>query len=244
MSTTARPVNLGLVFVGDMSVGKTSLLSRLLYTEQPWERRRSATVGADFQVTITFNMTMTVTAHKISIVPEPQQQETHGVFKDTGGQERFRSIVPQYYRGAHGVILVYDVTKRATFDGLSWWYSDLSNHVSDSVVKILVGNKIDEANAHIEDSRQVSTSEGQQLATRMNSLFIETSAKDVIGVTEVFTNVVEKIMDIPEVWVQLAGEQATGGGNENATTTVVNEGMQPIRVDDSPPPRAGGGCAC
>ncbi|KAG5219476.1 Tlg2-vesicle protein [Salix suchowensis] len=129
-------------------------------------------------------------------LPEDESSATIGVdFRDTAGQERFRTITSSYYRGAQGVILVYDVSSRESFDALPRWYSELETYVSDSVVKILVGNKVDK-----EFSRQVSASEAKAFADRMNSLFIEASAKTAVGVKETFTEVVEKILDTPELW--------------------------------------------
>ncbi|KIM87829.1 hypothetical protein PILCRDRAFT_814545 [Piloderma croceum F 1598] len=118
---------------------------------------------------------------------------------DTAGQERFRTITSSYYRGAQGIILVYDVSNRESFDALPRWYSELETYVSDSVVKIVVGNKVDK-----EFSRQVQTREGEAFATRMSSLFIEASAKTAVGVREAFQEVVERIMDTPELWAPVA----------------------------------------
>ncbi|KAG5641005.1 hypothetical protein DXG03_006388 [Asterophora parasitica] len=123
---------------------------------------------------------------------------------DTAGQERFRTITSSYYRGAQGIILVYDVSNRESFEALPRWYSELETYVSSSVVKILVGNKVDK-----EFSRQVSTAEGETFAKRMSSLFIEASAKTSIGVNEAFQEVVEKILDTPELW---EGVKGSGGG--------------------------------
>ncbi|KAG6870427.1 hypothetical protein C0993_004628, partial [Termitomyces sp. T159_Od127] len=105
------------------------------------------------------------------------------------------------------LISVYDVANRESFDALPRWYSELETYVSDSVVKILVGNKLDK-----EFSRQVSTEEGQAFATRMNSLFIEASAKTAINVNETFQEVVEQILETPELWEGQKAGHSTGGG--------------------------------
>jgi Ras-related protein Rab-18 len=137
---------------------------------------------------------------------------------DTAGQERFRTITSSYYRGAQGIILVYDVSNRESFEALPRWYSELETYVSSSVVKIVVGNKVDK-----EFSRQVSTSEGQAFATRMSSLFIEASAKTSIGVREAFQEVVERILDTPELWAPVtpdpkgSGGVGTGGAKANGS---------------------------
>lgn len=90
---------------------------------------------------------------------------------------------------------MYDVSNRESFDALPRWFSELETYVSASVVKIVVGNKVDK-----EFSRQVPAAEGAAFAARMDSLFIEASAKTAVGVTEAFQELVERIMDTPELW--------------------------------------------
>ncbi|KAG6848882.1 hypothetical protein H0H93_013231 [Arthromyces matolae] len=141
---------------------------------------------------------------------------------DTAGQERFRTITSSYYRGAQGVILVYDVANRESFEALPRWYSELETYVSDSVVKILVGNKVDK-----EFSRQVSTEEGQAFAKRMNSLFIEASAKTAVNVNEAFQEVVEKILATPELW-----EGAKSGHNTDGGRGGMPGGVQVVGLSD------------
>ena len=135
---------------------------------------------------------------------------------------------------------MYDVSNRETFEGLSRWHSELETYASEFVVKIVVGNKVDRvcrsplasrppaSPPAQESSRQVLTSEGEALARRMNSLFIETSAKTAVGVSETFRELVEKILDTPELW--------TPGANDGPTPE--NIGL------DSDERRSQGGCAC
>lgn len=126
---------------------------------------------------------------------------------------------------------VYDVSNRESFDALPRWYSELETYVSSSVIKILVGNKVDK-----EFSRQVSTAEAQQFASRMSSLFIETSAKTALGVKEVFQEVVDKILETPELWEgNLA--QGTGGGGGG-----MPGGVQVVGREDKG--ESEGGCGC
>ncbi|KAJ6491575.1 ras-domain-containing protein [Mycena vulgaris] len=211
------PINCKLLLIGNSSVGKSSLLLR--FSDEQWlpEDESSATIGVDFRV------------HKMDV----KGKKVKLSIWDTAGQERFRTITSSYYRGAQGIILVYDVSNRESFDALPRWYSELETYVSDKVVKILVGNKVDK-----EFSRQVPTSEAQAFATRMDSLFVEASAKTSVGVKEAFTDVVERIMDIPELWdaapgvgaaAKPSGGQMPGGGNVN----LADENEQ-----------EGGGCSC
>ncbi|KAG5634154.1 hypothetical protein H0H81_003129 [Sphagnurus paluster] len=130
-------------------------------------------------------------------VPEDETTiRNHLPTRDTAGQERFRTITPSYYRGAQGIILVYDVSRRKSFEGLPRWYSEIQKYVdSDDVVKILIGNKVD-----MEFSRQVSTAEGKAFATQMSSMFVEASAKTSVGVQEAFEHAVERILATPTLW--------------------------------------------
>ncbi|KAL5522020.1 hypothetical protein ACEPAF_1876 [Sanghuangporus sanghuang] len=179
----SSPVNVKLLLIGNSSVGKSSLLLR--FSDEQWlpEDEASATIGVDFRV------------HKMEI----NGKKVKLSIWDTAGQERFRTITASYYRGAQGIILVYDVANRESFDALPRWYRELETYVSDSVVKILVGNKVDK-----EFSRQVTTEEGKAFAERMRSLFVEASAKTAVGVEEAFTEVVTRILETPELWAPVS----------------------------------------
>lgn len=108
---------------------------------------------------------------------------------DTAGQERFRTLTSSYYRGAQGVILVYDVTNRATFDQLDVWFKELDTYATHKeVVKMVVGNKVDK-----ESDRVVSLEEGQSLAESRGALFCECSAKTRMGILTAMEQLVGKV---------------------------------------------------
>ncbi|KAG6907012.1 hypothetical protein DXG01_010915 [Tephrocybe rancida] len=216
--TTSSPINCKLLLIGNSSVGKSSLLLR--FSDEQWlpEDESSATIGVDFRV------------HKMDV----KGKRVKLSIWDTAGQERFRTITSSYYRGAQGIILVYDVSNRESFDALPRWYSELETYVSSSVVKIVVGNKVDK-----EFSRQVSADEGQAFAKRMNSLFIEASAKTAIGVNEAFHEVVEQIIETPELWEGAKGGLSTSNGRGG-----VPGGVQVVGVSDHQTNHNDGGCAC
>ncbi|KAF8664850.1 hypothetical protein AX16_000691 [Volvariella volvacea WC 439] len=227
-TTGGSQINVKILLIGNSSVGKTSLLSR--FSDEQWipEDESSATIGVDFKV-----HQMEVKGKKVKLS-----------IWDTAGQERFRAITASYYRGAQGIILVYDVANRETFDALPRWYSELDTYVSSSVVKILVGNKVDK-----ELARQVPTSEASAFAQRMNSIFIETSAKSDINVREAFVQVVEQILDTPELWVdkkgdgRVGGVQSTSGGNGGVPGGVQIVGLSDLREGEAQGQEAGG-CGC
>ncbi|XP_058676469.1 ras-related protein Rab-18-B-like isoform X1 [Ammospiza caudacuta] len=121
---------------------------------------------------------------------------------DTAGQERFRTVTPSYYRGAQGVVLVYDITRKATFTGLGRWLNELEMYTTpSSTVKMLVGNKTDKP------EREVERKEGLQLARKHSLLFIETSAKTQDGVHHAFEELVIKILQTPDLWDKGTGKK-------------------------------------
>ncbi|NXU99121.1 RB18B protein, partial [Cettia cetti] len=186
-------LTLKLLLVGDSAVGKSSLLRR--FTDGAFEPRLKPTVGVDFKV-----KKMVVEGRAVQLA-----------VWDTAGQERFRTLTPSYYRGAQGVVLVYDVTRKDTFTGLGKWLDELEMYTSSSsTVKMLVGNKTDKPD------REVERKEGLQLARKHSLLFIETSAKTQDGVQHAFEELVIKILQTPGLWekstakkgVQLRGSSA------------------------------------
>lgn len=129
---------------------------------------------------------------------------------DTAGQERFRTITSSYYRGAHGIILVYDITDRESFDNVRAWVHEIDRYANEGVVKLLVGNKSD-----LSSERQVSTEEGRLLAIQLNVPFIETSAKSSTNVEDAFLKMTIGIRDkvaIRKNDYDIDGNAAAGGG--------------------------------
>lgn len=113
---------------------------------------------------------------------------------DTAGQEKFRSLTSSYYRGTHGIVLVYDVTSRESFKHVEDWLNEISTFCGeDDCVLLLVGNKIDL------EAREVPTAEGQAFARSKNMVFIETSAKTTTGIRQTFEELVQKVLDNPRL---------------------------------------------
>ncbi|XP_051989869.1 ras-related protein Rab-18-B-like [Xyrauchen texanus] len=168
---------LKILIIGESGVGKSSLLLR--FTDDTFDPELSATIGVDFKV-----KTIAIDGNRAKLA-----------IWDTAGQERFRTLTPSYYRGAQGVILVYDVTKRDTFTKLENWLNELETYCTrNDLVKMLVGNKIDK------DNREVDRNEGLKFARKHSMLFIEASAKTRDGVQCAFEELVEKILQTPGLW--------------------------------------------
>jgi len=176
------PQTLKLLLIGASSVGKSSLLLRFTSDEFLTSEETSATIGVDYK-------------HKM--ISRNGKRFKLSIW-DTAGQERFRTLTSSYYRGAHGVMIVYDVTNRSTFDSLNTWFHELETFVSSTdVVRMVVGNKIDK-----EFARTVTTEEGALFAKSSNPpcLFRECSAKGNLNIEEVFNALVDKIIDNPSLW--------------------------------------------
>ncbi|GAB4836392.1 Ras- protein RABC2a [Ancistrocladus abbreviatus] len=166
------------LLVGDSGVGKSSLL--LSFISNSSVHDLTPTIGVDFKV-------------KLVIIGEKRLKLT---IWDTAGQERFGTLISSYYRGAHGIILVYDVTRRETFSNLSKnWVKEVELHSTNSeCVKILVGNKVDR-----EHERSVTREEGIALAREHNCPYFECSAKTVENVQQCFKELALKILEMPSL---------------------------------------------
>eukprot|EP01129_Flabellula_baltica_P005503 TRINITY_DN19_c1_g1_i1.p1 TRINITY_DN19_c1_g1~~TRINITY_DN19_c1_g1_i1.p1 ORF type:complete len:202 (+),score=46.52 TRINITY_DN19_c1_g1_i1:48-653(+) len=153
-----------ILVIGDSSVGKSSLLLR--FADGDFNSNFLSTIGVDFKL------------KTIEVGNSPVKLQIW----DTAGQERFRNITRSYYRGAHGIMLVYDVTNEESFANIDYWLKEVDKFASPNVHKILVGNKND-----LVDERVVSEEDGRQLAASMDIKFLETSAKEATNVNEAFT---------------------------------------------------------
>ena len=158
------------LLIGNSGVGKSSLLLR--FADDTFTDNFMPTIGVDFKI-----RTLEVDGKTIKLQ-----------IWDTAGQERFKTITSSYYKGAHGIIVVYDVTDKESFKNIDTWMNEVEKHASDNVSRILVGNKND-----LSDSRQVTTDEGKELSDQYNIRFMETSAKESANVEEAFTLMTKEI---------------------------------------------------
>ncbi|XP_048744936.1 ras-related protein Rab6 isoform X1 [Saccostrea cucullata] len=155
-----------LVFLGEQSVGKTSLITRFMYDS--FDNTYQATIGIDF-----LSKTMYLEDRTIRLQ-----------LWDTAGQERFRSLIPSYIRDSSVAVVVYDITNANSFQQTSKWIDDVRTERGSDVIIMLVGNKTD-----LSDKRQITTEEGERKAKELSVMFIETSAKAGYNVKQLFRRV-------------------------------------------------------
>ena len=164
-----------ILLIGNSSVGKSSLLLR--FVDSKWNETFVPTIGVDFKV-----KTMEVEGKKIKLQ-----------IWDTAGQERFKNITSNYYRGAHGIMVVYDITETKSFKNITNWLIEIEKNAKKDVYKLLIGNKID-----LEEKREVSHTQAKDFADTYGMKFIETSAKNNNNVNESFQFLASEIMKLEE----------------------------------------------
>jgi small GTP-binding protein len=172
--------------IGDKSVGKTCLKQR--FFAKKFQDQSIATLGV--------NQTM-------KIVNLLDNKKVKLICFDTAGAEQFKSLTTNYYRNADGVLLVYDVTDKATFENALGWMKSIDEFAKENIIRYLVGNKIDL-------DREVSTKEGQAMADEYNFLFFETSAFSGHNVSDLFENIASEHV------TKMMAEGKTKSGNQLA----------------------------
>ncbi|KAL8167452.1 hypothetical protein V2J09_008951 [Rumex salicifolius] len=161
------------VLIGDSAVGKSQILARFARDEFSFDSK--ATIGVEFQ-------TRTLLIDNKSVKAQ---------IWDTAGQERYRAVTSAYYRGAVGAMLIYDITKRQTFEHIPRWLEELRSHADKNIVIMLIGNKTD-----LQDQRAVATEDAMEFAENEGLFFLETSALEATNVENAFTTVLTEIFNI------------------------------------------------
>jgi len=174
-----------LVLIGDSGVGKSCLLLR--FADDSFTDTYISTIGVDFRF-------RTVEIDKKIVKLQ---------IWDTAGQERFRTITSAYYRGSHGIIMVYDVTNEESFEAVESWLSEVNRHAPESTVKLLVGNKAD-----LHDKKVIASEKAQRFADNLGMSFMETSAKNATNVEAAFFTVARELIKAKNE----TGETGTGTG--------------------------------
>ncbi|XP_051143566.1 ras-related protein Rab11C [Andrographis paniculata] len=201
-----------IVLIGDSGVGKSNILSR--FTRNEFCLESKSTIGVEFA-------TKTLQLEGKTIKAQ---------IWDTAGQERYRAITSAYYRGAVGALLVYDITKRQTFENVRRWLRELRDHADSNIVIMMLGNKSD-----LSHLRAVSEDDGGALAEKEGLAFLETSALDAHNVEKAFHTILTNIHQIVSKKALAAQEAAAAASN------VPGQGRT-INVADSTSGNAKGGC--
>ncbi|KAI0781504.1 GTP-binding protein ypt1 [Trametes elegans] len=215
-----------LLLIGDSGVGKSCLLLR--FAEDSFTESYLSTIGVDFKIRTIELEGKTV---KLQIW-------------DTAGQERFRTIAAAYYRGAHGIIMVYDVTEQETFNNVKGWITEIEKYASEGVKRLIIGNKSD-----LVERKVVEYSAAKEFADSLSIPFIETSAKNSTNVEEAFTLMAKTIKDEYVPYERVACVVRTNhctcsvdnqpdDSSGNSKSTTVTPGRSLNQESES------GGCAC
>ncbi|CCO26741.1 GTP-binding protein ypt2 AltName: Full=SEC4 homolog [Rhizoctonia solani AG-1 IB] len=192
-----------LLLIGDSGVGKSCLLLR--FCDDAWTPSFITTIGIDFKI-----RTIELDGKRIKLQ-----------IWDTAGQERFRTITTAYYRGAMGILLVYDLVPRTD---IRTWHANVEQHASEGVNKILIGNKSDWV-----DKKAITEDQGRALADELGIKFMETSAKANEGVEDAFFTLAR---DIKTRLIDSQPDAAQAGG--------ATEGA--VKVNAAGGSQAAGGC--
>lgn len=208
-----------IVFLGEQGVGKTSLITRFMY--DTFDDHYQATIGIDF-----LSKTMYLDDKTIRLQ-----------LWDTAGQERFRSLIPSYIRDSRVAIVVYDITKKKSFEFIDKWIEDVKNERGEeNVILCIVGNKSDLA-----DERQVSTEDGEAKAKLLGAkIFMETSTKAGHNVKNLFKKIAKSLPEFQEG--QHAG--ALEGSNQKEAGKQEASGSGVIDITTTDDQAQGGGCQC
>merc|ERR1712060_313113 len=204
------------IIIGDTGVGKSCLL--LQFTDKRFQPVHDLTIGVEFG------------ARMVSIDGKQIKLQIW----DTAGQESFRSITRSYYRGAAGALLVYDITRRETFNSLASWLDDARQHANANMTIMLIGNKSD-----LTHRRAVTTEEGEAFAKEHGLVFMETSAKTAHNVEEAFINTARKIYDKIEQGVFDVSNEAYG---IKVGYGASSQGPQTVKPGDKREAKGGGCC--
>ncbi|SMN18567.1 similar to Saccharomyces cerevisiae YFL038C YPT1 Rab family GTPase, involved in the ER-to-Golgi step of the secretory pathway [Maudiozyma saulgeensis] len=180
-----------LLLIGNSGVGKSCLLLR--FSDDTYSNDYISTIGVDFKIKTVELEGKTV---KLQIW-------------DTAGQERFRTITSSYYRGSHGIIIVYDITDQESFNGVKMWLQEIDRYATSTVLKLLVGNKCD-----LTDKRIVEFDIAKEFADANNMPFLETSALDSTNVEEAFLTMAKQIKE--SMAKQKLTDDSNGNNNNNS----------------------------
>jgi len=191
-----------LLLIGDSGVGKSCLLLR--FADDTYTESYISTIGVDFKI-------RTIELDKKTVKLQ---------IWDTAGQERFRTITSSYYRGAHGIIVAYDVTDQESFNNVRQWLQEIDRYACDNVNKLLVGNKCD-----LTAKKVVDYTTAKEFADQLGIPFLETSAKNSTNVEQAFITMASEIKNrMGPPTAGDAAQRAQQEGKINPGTPVKQQG--------------------
>ena len=190
MSTTETDAVYKILLLGDSEVGKSCFLMR--YADNVFVENYITTIGLDY---------------KLKYVQLDSGEMIKVQLWDTAGQDRYRTIAKNYYKGSHGILLLYDITKRNSFENIREWIKDIKEEVYEKAIIFLIGNKIDK-----NSERKITTEQGVKLAEEYNLPFFEASAKTGENVDEIFKSLYKKIS---EVYIDIQKDRGEKLGSTN-----------------------------
>ena len=195
-----------IILIGDSGVGKTNILSR--YTSNYFSDSSKSTVGVELGCKIE-----EVNGTKVKIQ-----------VWDTAGQERYKSITKTSYKGAKGALIVYDISRKESFNNVDKWIGDLKEFGEEDVCVILVGNKCD-----LEDMRQVSTDEVSKKAEQYSVGFCETSALSAKNIDTAFQMLIKKVSEkIPNMDDKYGNKSSVVNTGVSLDTKIISEDQRPM----------------
>ncbi|XP_049849513.1 ras-related protein Rab-1B-like [Schistocerca gregaria] len=193
-----------LLLVGDSGVGKSCILLR--FVDNVFPENYISTIGVDFKI-----KTLEVDGKIVKLQ-----------IWDTAGQERFRTITSSYYRSAHGIIIVYDITNQDSFSNIRHWLAETDRCASKGISKLIVGNKSD-----LTTRRVVTQEAGKEFADQLGIPFIETSARESVNIETSFFILAKSLKD--SMTPKEAAQSAEAGDEVNLTGTRVNTSQSAFR---------------
>jgi len=179
-----------ILILGDATVGKTSILIR--YTENTFDSDSLSTLGVDV---------------KYKYVTMNNKKIRMNIW-DTAGQDRFKNIAKNYFKGANAVIFVYDVNVKQTIEKIKYWINSANENTSKDVVGVIVGNKID-----MRENHEIMNEQIKSLADKYDMETFETSAKTGEGISEVFTYLVQCLLKKPDIGLVLPDDESISRKN-------------------------------
>ncbi|CAJ0951501.1 unnamed protein product, partial [Mesorhabditis belari] len=203
------------VLLGEGAVGKSSLMLR--YVEDKFSPRHVSTIQASF----------------LSKRLDLGDNHVDLDIWDTAGQEKYHALGPIYYRGSHGALLIYDITDKRSFEKVKIWVRELQRALGETAVLIVVGNKLD-----LESERTVDRTEAIQYAKSVNAEYVETSAKENLGLADLFEKISSLMIDKWEKTREISGRTSQNSSSSNGS----RRGIQLVDEQNDAAQRTGKCC--